>query len=175
MLAVCQACQFFLPDIRGYHVLVPSDSRSVVSYSKSPGRPRLEATLHAGEPPSCVGSEQSALTEGDAYVGLNEPKSRYVVEEQCLFRGMDAPPACGSENLGSLWQSSSRPLRLRRQLLMPNLFYKEHGCPGPRMAQPSARRALPFCLSLCYGPCISGHLTGPFCPPRACPKHYGRS
>ncbi len=31
---------------------------------KSPGRPRLETTLHAGERPSCVGSEQSALTEG---------------------------------------------------------------------------------------------------------------
>ncbi len=27
---------------------------------------------------------------------------------------MDAPPASCSDNLGSLWQSSSRPLRLRR-------------------------------------------------------------
>ncbi len=101
---------------------------------KSPGWPRLEATLHAGEQPSCVSSEQSALTEGDACARQNEPRSRHVVEEQCLFRGMDAPPARGSENLGSLWQSSSRPLRLRRQLSLPNLFYKEHGCPGPRMA-----------------------------------------
>ncbi len=32
LLAVCQACQFFLPDIRGHHVLIRSDSRSVVSY-----------------------------------------------------------------------------------------------------------------------------------------------
>ncbi len=31
MLAVRQACQFFLPDILGHHVLVRSDSRSVVS------------------------------------------------------------------------------------------------------------------------------------------------
>ncbi len=31
MLEVSQACQFFLPDTRGHHVLVP-DSRSVVSY-----------------------------------------------------------------------------------------------------------------------------------------------
>ncbi len=92
---------------------------------KSPGRPRFEATLHAGEQPSCVGSEQSALTEGGACA------------EQCLFRGMDALPARGSNNLGSLWQSSSRPLRHRRQLSLPNLFYKEHGCPGPRKAQPS--------------------------------------
>ncbi len=105
MLAVCQACQFFLPDIRRHHVLVHSDRRSVVSY-KSPGRPRLQA-------------------------GQNEPRSRHVVKEQCLFRGMDAPTAHGSENLGSLWQSSSRPLRLRRQLSLPNLIYKEHGCPDP--------------------------------------------
>ncbi len=32
MLAVCHACQFFLPDIRGHHMLISSDSRSVVSY-----------------------------------------------------------------------------------------------------------------------------------------------
>ncbi len=31
MLAVCHACQFFLPDIGGYHVLVHSESKSVVS------------------------------------------------------------------------------------------------------------------------------------------------
>ncbi len=86
MLAVCQACQLFLPDIRGHHVLVCSDSRS-----------RLGATPHAVERPSCVGPEQFALTEGDACAGQNEPRSRHVVEEQCLFRGMDVPPARGSE------------------------------------------------------------------------------
>ncbi len=105
---------------------------------KSPGRPRLDAPLHAGEKPSRLGSDQSALTEGDACARQNEPRSRHVVEEQRLLRGMDAPHARGSENLGSLWQSSSRPLRLRRQLSLPNLFHKEHRCPGPRVAQPSA-------------------------------------
>ncbi len=45
-----------------------------------------------------------------------------MFKEHYLFRGMDAPPARGSENLGSLWQSSSRPLQLRRQLSLPNLF-----------------------------------------------------
>ncbi len=37
MLAVCHACQFFLPDIRGHHVLIRSDSRSVVSYINHQG------------------------------------------------------------------------------------------------------------------------------------------
>ncbi len=103
---------------------------------KSPGRPSLEATLHAGERPSCVGPEQSALTEGDACAWRDEPWSRHV-KEQRLLRGMDTPPARGSENLGSLWQSSSRPLRLRRQLSLSNLFHKEHWCPGPLVAQSS--------------------------------------
>ncbi len=71
MLAVCQACQLFLPDIRGHHVLIRSDSRSRGVIHKSSRRPRLEATLHAGEQPSCVGSEQSALTQGDACAGKN--------------------------------------------------------------------------------------------------------
>ncbi len=87
---------------------------------KLPELPCLEATLYTGEWPSCVGSEQYALTEGDACAGQNEPRSRHVFKEHCL------------------WQSSSRPLRFRRQLSLPNLFYKEHGYPGPRMAQPSA-------------------------------------
>ncbi len=96
--------------------------------------PHLEATLHVGEQPSCVGSDQSALTEGDACAGQDEPWSRHVVKEQRFLRGMDAPPAHGSENLGSLWQSSIRPLCLRRQISQPNLFHKEHGCPGPQLA-----------------------------------------
>ncbi len=37
MLAVCKACQFFLPDIRGHHVLIRSDSRAVVSYINHQG------------------------------------------------------------------------------------------------------------------------------------------
>ncbi len=95
-------------------------------------------------PPICSKlSRQSVLTEGDTCAGQNEPRSRHVVEEQCIFRRMDAPPARGSENLGSLLQSSSRPLRLQRQLSLSNLFYKEHGCPGPWMAQPSALCFLP--------------------------------
>ncbi len=77
-----------------------------------------------------MGSEQCALTEGDACAGQNKPRSRHVVEEQCLFRGMDAPPSRSSENLESLWQSSSRPLHLQRQLSLPNLFLQSKKVAG---------------------------------------------
>ncbi len=90
-----------------------------------------------------MGPDQSALAEGDGCARQNELRSIDVVEEQRLFGGMDASPAHGSENLGNLWQGSSRPLLLQRQLSLPNLFYKEHGCPGPGIAQPSA---------LCFSP-----------------------
>ncbi len=110
---------------------------------KSPGRPRLKATLHAGEWPSCVGSELK-----DACARHNEPRSRHVVEEQCLFRGTDAPPAHGSDNLGSLWQSSSRPLHLWRQLSLPNLFLQLVWMPWPTNGP--AFRSMLSPQSLCY-------------------------
>ncbi len=145
---------------------------------------------------------------------------------------MDTPPALGSEYLGSLWQSSSRPLRLRRQLSLPNLFHKEHGCPSPLVTQSSAlcfssnrsapagtqasqgataqaysksppleepavgvgvipaARSSPVANPLETGPPLSSErhdmasmarVIGPACvaaqsePPRACPKHDGRS
>ncbi len=116
MLAVCQACQFFLTDIRGHHVLIRSYSRSVVSYINHQG---------------CLVSKRLCTLANNLLVwaqnNLRSLKARHIVEEQCLFRGMDAPPARSSNNLGSIWQSLSRPLRLQRQLSLPNLFYKEHG------------------------------------------------
>ncbi len=97
---------------------------------------------------------------------------------------MDAPPVCGSENLGSLWQSSSRPLRLRRHLRrppkkhlrntsdtseensLPNLFHKEHGCPGPRVAQSSAlcfpsNRSATAGTQACQGATAQTHSNSP--------------
>ncbi len=108
---------------------------------KSPGWLRLEATLHAGKRSSCVGQEQSVLAEGEACAGQNEPRSRHVVEEQCLFGGMDVSPAHGSENLGNLWQGSSRPLRLQRQLSLPNIFDDHEWSSLPLYAFPPNRSA----------------------------------
>ncbi len=72
---------------------------------KSPGRPHLEATLHAGERPSCVGSKQSALTEGDACARQVEPWSRHVAKEQHLLRGMNAS---SERNLQKIWEVCGR-------------------------------------------------------------------
>ncbi len=121
MLTVCQVCQFFLPVIRGHHVLVRSDSRS--------------QTLYAGKQPSCVGPEQSA--KGNAYAGQNEPRSRNVVEEQRIFGGMDA---------SQIWEIFGMA-QIYLILSLPKLFYKEHRCPGPQMAQPSTLCLSPNCYA----------------------------
>ncbi len=153
MLAVCRACQFFLPDLIGRHVLIRSDNMSVVSYinhqggvsSKrlwgAPGRCLLEAPLYSGRAPSGMGSAQPALAEGSTPAGQTEPRSRYVISEQCPLRGVDAPSAGGSEDLKDLWQGRSRPFRLQRQLSLPNLLFEGQGRVGPRLAQPP-----PLCI-----------------------------
>ncbi len=110
MIAVCQACEFFLPDIRGHHVLVRSAIRSVVSYIKHQSGCILKRLCMLAN--NLLVWAQNNLHSLKACAGQVEPWSRHVFKKQCLLRGMDAPPTCGLENVGSLWQSSSRPLRL---------------------------------------------------------------
>ncbi len=134
MLAVCRACQFFLPDLIGRHVLIGRHAlrqhvRGVLY--KSPGRCLLEAPLYSGRAPSGMGSTQPALAEGSTPAGQTEPRSGYVISEQCPLRGVDAPSAGGSEDLEDLWQGRSRPFRLQRQLSLPNLLLEGQGRFGP--------------------------------------------
>ncbi len=129
MLAVCQACPFCLPDIQGHHMLICSDSRSVVSYINYQGCLVLKRLCRLAN--NLLVWAQNNLcslkvTHVPGKMNRHVGRSRHVVEEQCHFRGMDAPPARGSENLGNLWQGSSRSLRLQRQLSQPNLFCKEY-------------------------------------------------
>ncbi len=108
---------------------------------KSPGRCLLEVPLYSGRAPSGMGSAQPALAEGSTPAGQTEPRSGYVISEQCPLRGLDAPSAGGSEDLEDLWQGRSRPFRLQRQLSLPNLLFEGQGRVGPRLAQPP-----PLCI-----------------------------
>ncbi len=105
------------------------------------GRCLLEAPLYSGRAPSGIGSAQPALAEGSTPAGQTEPRSGYVISEQCPLRGVDAPSAGGSEDLEDLWQGRSRPFRLQRQLSLPNLLFEGQGRVGPRLAQPP-----PLCI-----------------------------
>uniref|UniRef100_A0A671N354 XK-related protein n=1 Tax=Sinocyclocheilus anshuiensis TaxID=1608454 RepID=A0A671N354_9TELE len=98
---------------------------------KSPGQSPLEAPLRTSGAPLGMGSAQLALTESSAYTGQTEPRSRHAVSEQRPLGGEDAPPSNGSENLGDLRQGRGRPLRLRRQLSLPNLLFEGQECFDP--------------------------------------------
>ncbi len=108
---------------------------------KSSGRCLLEAPLHSGRAPSGMGSAQPALAESSTPAGQIEPRSGYVISEQCPLGGVDAPSADGSDDLEDLWQGRSRPFRLQRQLSLPNLLFEGQGCIGPRLVQPP-----PLCI-----------------------------
>ncbi|XP_057175774.1 uncharacterized protein LOC130545349 [Triplophysa rosa] len=108
---------------------------------KSPVRPLLKTLFLPGTLPLGMGSVQSALTKGNSCARQTEPGSRYAISEQRPFRGMDAPPRVGSENLGSLRQGRNRPFCLKRQHSLTNLLFEGQGCLGPQLAQPA-----PLCL-----------------------------
>ncbi len=125
MLAVCRACQFFLPDLIGrQHV------RGVLY--KSPGRCLLEAPLYSGRAPSGMGSAQPTLAEGSTPAGQTEPRSGYVISEQCPLKGVDAPSAGGSEDLKDLWQGRSRPFHLfaKDNSHCPTYYWHTHDWPN---------------------------------------------
>ncbi len=96
-----------------------------------------------------MGSAQPALAEGSTPAGQIEPRSGYVISEQCPLGGADAPSADGSEDLEELWQGRSRPFRLQRQLSLPNLLFEGQGRVGPGLAQPP-----PLCIPARMGGAI---------------------
>ncbi len=101
------------------------------------------SALPTGRTHSGMGSTPSALTESSAHTRQIEPRSGQVISEQYSLRGVDAPSADSSENLGDLWRGRGGLLRLRRQLSLPDLLFEGRGCVGPRMTQPPPLRVPP--------------------------------
>ncbi len=115
MLAVCQACQFFLPDIR---VLVCSDSRSVVSYINNQGGLILKRLCMLAN--DLLVWAQSALTEGDICARQDEPWSRHVDKEQRILlslkrmarygiHGLSYGPCMCGHSTGAFWTPRACP------------------------------------------------------------------
>ncbi|XDV31712.1 hypothetical protein PO909_002675 [Leuciscus waleckii] len=121
--------------------------------NKSPGRTQVPKPVSHSHTTTAMGSNQPALTQGSSRAGHNERRSRHAFSGQCSPRRMVTPSPDGSPVMGGLREGRSRPLRLRRQLSLPNLLLKEQGCAGPRVAQPP-----PLCVSLGLD-APSGHRT----------------
>ena len=143
-----------IPPIPGGTPRVGTDGQHVGGLlHKSPGRPQVPQPVCHSLTALAMGSHQSALAQGSSRARHVEYRSRHALSGQSSPRGMVSPPSDSSPTLGGLREGRSRSFRLRRQLSMPNLFLKEQGCVGPRLAQPS---------SLCVPPGLdapSGHRT----------------
>ncbi|KAL0183542.1 hypothetical protein M9458_019238, partial [Cirrhinus mrigala] len=143
MLAVCRALHFFLTDLKGHHVLVRSDSMTVVSYiNRQGGLSSKRLFTLVKDLLDLLGSAQPVFTEGNARTRQTEPGCGYAITKHRPLWGVDASSTDGPEDLGGLWQGGGRPLRLRRQLSLPNILFEGQGRVDPRLAQPP-----PLCFS----------------------------
>ncbi len=110
------------------------------SLHKSPRRAFLEAPLHSSGAPLVMVSAQPAFAESTACARQTAPGCRHAVTEQRPLRGVDDPSASGS---GDLWQGRGRPLSLKRQLSLPNLFIQRTWTHWPTIGPISPDRSDP--------------------------------
>uniref|UniRef100_A0A9J8CVC3 Uncharacterized protein n=1 Tax=Cyprinus carpio carpio TaxID=630221 RepID=A0A9J8CVC3_CYPCA len=107
---------------------------------KSPGWAVIDASLQVNVTTAGMDPEQLGVPESSASTRQTEQGRGYAVKKRSLLRRVEAPPADSSEDMGHLWQSGNRPLRLKRQLSLPNIFFQDRGCVIPGLAQPSSLR-----------------------------------
>ncbi len=88
MLAVFQTLKHFLLDLRGHHVLVRTDSTSVVSYINHQGGLCSRPLYSLPDPP--LGPGETALADGSVHPWVPQSESRHPVETVAEARVMVA-------------------------------------------------------------------------------------
>ncbi len=139
MLAVCQACQFFLPDIWGHHVLIRSDRRSVVSYLNHEGGLVSKRLCTLANDllvwaQNNLRSLKMTHVPGKMNQGAEILSRNNVSSEEWTFHPLSVKRICeifrrAQVDLFASKDNSHCPIFLGARM--------EHGCPGPRIAQPS--------------------------------------
>ncbi len=142
MLAECLGLRTFLPDLRGHHVLVCLDSMTVVSYINRQGGLSSRCLFILAEHFLRSAQLKLRLLRATHVPGKLNLGADMLSRSNVPSRRVDAPPTNGSGNMGNLRQARGRPLCLRRQHSLSNLFFKGQGCVGSRLAQPP-----PLCFS----------------------------
>ncbi len=133
MLAVCRACQFFLPDLIGRHVLIFMSVVSYINHQEGVSSKRLfilaERLLEWAQ--LNLRSLRAAHLPGRLNQGADMLSRSNVPSEEWMLH-----PQVVQKVLEDLWQGRSRPFRLQRQLSLPKLLFEGQGRVGPRLAQP---------------------------------------
>ncbi len=120
MLAGCQACQFFPLDIRGHHVLVRSDSRSMVSYISNVSKQlcMLANNLFVWAQNNLLSLKATHVPEKMNQEADMLSRNNVSSEEK------DAPPARGSENWEAFGRARIDLFASEDNSHCPNIFTK---------------------------------------------------
>ncbi len=188
MLAVYRALKYFLPDLRGHHVLVRTDNTAVVSYINHQGGSALAPVVQIGTPDPLVVPGQVPLTESTVYSWVPECGSRCTVETGAEAPGMDASPRGGEVDMENVLSGGGGPLRNSSECAMSPLVLSSSsssprtGRYGTDMAEASSVRLSPdrsapgssdentprWCSPTVSSPVLAGPsmVLGPDFPPR---------
>ncbi len=97
-----------------------------------------QAFLQDDSRPLIVGTEKTPLAKSGSCARQFEPRCGHAVQRQCSSGKIDFNP----QMVQRIWSASDlpsggrdRPLHLRRQLSLPNLFLNAARCSGPWLAQ----------------------------------------
>ncbi len=120
------------------------------SLHQSPRWSQVTFLSQVGSSPPIMGTEQTPLTKSSSCAGQTEPRGRYAAHRHCVSRRMEITPPDSLNDLVSLQSGRGGPLRLRRQLSLPNLFFQTARCPvfASEMLTCTPSPQLPCCLRL---------------------------
>ncbi len=163
MLAVCRACQFFLLDLIGRHVLIRSDNMSVVSYINHQGGVSSKRLFILAErllewAQLNLRSLRAAHLPGRLNQGADVLSRSNVPSEEWMLH---------PHVVQKIWKTFGKAeVDLQRQLSLPILLFEGQGRVGPRLAQPP-----PLCIppdrpastgrQACQGTGSQGAIGGP--------------
>ncbi len=151
MLAMFQALKYFLPDLRGHHVLVRTDNTAVVSYINHQGGLRSRHLYRLAHQ-ILVWAQGKLLSLRAVYIpGHLNVGADTLSRQGPLPRGMDASHRGGETDMESVWPGSGGPLRYSGDSAMSPLVLSTSssstgaGCHGTDVAEASSVRLSPDC------------------------------
>ncbi len=116
MLVVFLALKTFLPVLKRHHVMVRSDSMTVVAYINHQGGLRSHTLCRMARRLPLLSTERTPLVKGSSCVGQIEPWRGHAVQRQGSPGWMGATPSNGSRDLVSHREGRGWPLCLRKQV-----------------------------------------------------------
>lgn len=130
--AVHLALMYFLPYLRGRHVLIQSDNTTIVYHVNHQGGTRLAELLKATQDLLLWASSRLSSLRAMYGYRVKEPGCRFPLSSWLSSRGVaPSPRGCGGD-MGPLWSSRSRPFSQSGHSALSSVVFPDRvGVPGP--------------------------------------------